>query len=114
MERRVTLDTLEIRCRGRLMASISSTSQDYADPFFCRFFRRGWVTFDRSVNIKEICWNLQNIRVSAEWALSCTQPRIPLFFDSPVEPPISSTQSAHVKNMLLSLGWAGLWGCYCE
>jgi hypothetical protein len=22
------------------------------------------VTFDRSVNIKEICWNLQNIRVS--------------------------------------------------
>uniref|UniRef100_H2ZUZ4 Serrate, RNA effector molecule n=1 Tax=Latimeria chalumnae TaxID=7897 RepID=H2ZUZ4_LATCH len=29
-----------------------------------RFFRRGWVTFDRSVNIKEICWNLQNIRVS--------------------------------------------------
>lgn len=33
--------------------------------FLCRFFRRGWVTFDRSVNIKEICWNLQNIRVSA-------------------------------------------------
>ncbi|XP_043856933.1 serrate RNA effector molecule homolog isoform X7 [Dromiciops gliroides] len=28
-----------------------------------RFFRRGWVTFDRSVNIKEICWNLQNIRL---------------------------------------------------
>ncbi|NXB40241.1 SRRT protein, partial [Eulacestoma nigropectus] len=28
-----------------------------------RFFRRGWVTFDRSVNIKEICWSLQNIRV---------------------------------------------------
>lgn len=33
--------------------------------FLFRFFRRGWVTFDRSVNIKEICWNLQNIRVSA-------------------------------------------------
>lgn len=32
--------------------------------FLYRFFRRGWVTFDRSVNIKEICWNLQNIRVS--------------------------------------------------
>lgn len=31
---------------------------------FCRFFRRCWVTFDRSVNIKEVCWNLQNIRVS--------------------------------------------------
>uniref|UniRef100_A0A4W3K6M1 Uncharacterized protein n=1 Tax=Callorhinchus milii TaxID=7868 RepID=A0A4W3K6M1_CALMI len=28
-----------------------------------RFFRRAWVTFDRSVNIKEICWNLQNIRL---------------------------------------------------
>ena len=30
----------------------------------CRFFRRGWITFDRSVNIKEICWELNNIRVS--------------------------------------------------
>lgn len=29
-----------------------------------RFFRRCWVTFDRSVNIKETCWNLQNIRVT--------------------------------------------------
>lgn len=28
-----------------------------------RFFRRAWVTFDRGVNIKEICWNLQNIRL---------------------------------------------------
>uniref|UniRef100_UPI0009B45916 serrate RNA effector molecule homolog n=1 Tax=Monopterus albus TaxID=43700 RepID=UPI0009B45916 len=28
-----------------------------------RFFRRCWVTFDRSVNIKETCWNLQNIRL---------------------------------------------------
>ncbi|XP_074656901.1 serrate RNA effector molecule homolog [Tubulanus polymorphus] len=28
-----------------------------------RFFRRGWVTFDRSVNIKDICWNLNNIRL---------------------------------------------------
>lgn len=35
-----------------------------ASLFLFRFFRRGWVTFDRSVNIKEICWNLQNIRVS--------------------------------------------------
>ncbi|KAJ8020417.1 Serrate RNA effector molecule-like [Holothuria leucospilota] len=25
--------------------------------------RHGWVTFDRSVNIKEICWNLSNIRL---------------------------------------------------
>ncbi|KAK3089966.1 hypothetical protein FSP39_008080 [Pinctada imbricata] len=28
-----------------------------------RFFRRGWVTFEREVNIKEICWNLNNIRL---------------------------------------------------
>lgn len=28
-----------------------------------RFLRRCWVTFDRSVNIKETCWNLQNIRL---------------------------------------------------
>nr|CAG4649244.1 EOG090X04A7 [Scapholeberis mucronata]SVE93549.1 EOG090X04A7 [Scapholeberis mucronata] len=28
-----------------------------------RWFRRGWVTFERSVNIKEICWNLNNIRL---------------------------------------------------
>ncbi|KAF4072781.1 hypothetical protein AMELA_G00251430 [Ameiurus melas] len=31
-----------------------------------RFFRRCWVTFDRGVNIKEICWNLQNIRLPAQ------------------------------------------------
>lgn len=29
-----------------------------------RWFRRGWVSFERHVNIKEICWNLNNIRVS--------------------------------------------------
>ncbi|XP_059607490.1 serrate RNA effector molecule homolog isoform X2 [Phlebotomus argentipes] len=28
-----------------------------------RWFRRGWVTFKRDVNIKEICWNLNNIRL---------------------------------------------------
>ncbi|KAL4238345.1 hypothetical protein ACF0H5_003055 [Mactra antiquata] len=28
-----------------------------------RFLRRGWVTFDKMVNIKEICWNLNNIRL---------------------------------------------------
>ncbi|XP_023713945.1 serrate RNA effector molecule homolog isoform X4 [Cryptotermes secundus] len=28
-----------------------------------RWFRRGWVTFERQVNIKEICWNLNNIRL---------------------------------------------------
>ncbi|XP_077867371.1 serrate RNA effector molecule homolog [Saccoglossus kowalevskii] len=35
-----------------------------ADPQPDRcFYRRGWITFDRSVNIKEICWNLNNIRL---------------------------------------------------
>ncbi|CAL1591053.1 unnamed protein product [Knipowitschia caucasica] len=28
-----------------------------------RFYRRCWVTFSRNVNIKETCWNLQNIRL---------------------------------------------------
>jgi len=28
-----------------------------------RFMRRGWLTFDHTVNIKEICWNLNNTRV---------------------------------------------------
>uniref|UniRef100_H2Z9S0 Arsenite-resistance protein 2 homolog n=1 Tax=Ciona savignyi TaxID=51511 RepID=H2Z9S0_CIOSA len=28
-----------------------------------RFFRRCWVTFDRTVNIKDICWNLNNLRL---------------------------------------------------
>lgn len=28
-----------------------------------RWFRRGWVSFQRDVNIKEICWNLNNIRL---------------------------------------------------
>ena len=41
---------------------------------FCRFFRRGWITFDRSVNIKEICWDLNNIRVS-----EITQGQVPQF-----------------------------------
>ena len=29
-----------------------------------RFFRRGWVTFSKECNIKEVCWSLNNIRVS--------------------------------------------------
>lgn len=28
-----------------------------------RWLRRGWVTFTRDANIKEICWNLNNIRL---------------------------------------------------
>lgn len=35
-----------------------------ADPLVeRRWFRRGWVTFKRDINIKEICWNLNNIRL---------------------------------------------------
>uniref|UniRef100_H2Z9S2 Arsenite-resistance protein 2 homolog n=1 Tax=Ciona savignyi TaxID=51511 RepID=H2Z9S2_CIOSA len=30
---------------------------------YFRFFRRCWVTFDRTVNIKDICWNLNNLRL---------------------------------------------------
>ncbi|CAG0918223.1 unnamed protein product [Notodromas monacha] len=28
-----------------------------------RWFRRGWVTFERNTNVKEICWNLNNTRL---------------------------------------------------
>ncbi|KAM7342928.1 arsenic resistance protein 2 isoform 2-T2 [Cochliomyia hominivorax] len=35
-----------------------------ADPLVeRRWYRRGWVTFKRYVNIKEICWNLNNTRL---------------------------------------------------
>ncbi|XP_018791985.1 PREDICTED: serrate RNA effector molecule homolog isoform X2 [Bactrocera latifrons] len=35
-----------------------------ADPLVDRrWYRRGWVTFKRDVNIKEICWNLNNTRL---------------------------------------------------
>jgi hypothetical protein len=35
-----------------------------ADPLLeRRWFRRGWCTFQREVNIKEICWNLNNVRL---------------------------------------------------
>lgn len=41
-----------------------------ADPLVDRrWFRRGWVSFRRDVNIKEICWNLNNIRVSRTHAM---------------------------------------------
>lgn len=41
-----------------------------ADPLVDRrWFRRGWVSFRRDVNIKEICWNLNNIRVSGPLAI---------------------------------------------
>lgn len=29
-----------------------------------RWFRRGWATFDKDVSIRDICWNLNTVRVS--------------------------------------------------
>lgn len=45
------------RFAGYLRVALSDPSPDR------KFYRRGWITFDRSVNIKEICWDLNNIRV---------------------------------------------------
>ncbi|XP_052903474.1 serrate RNA effector molecule homolog isoform X2 [Anopheles moucheti] len=56
----ITKAEVEAMCRrynGFLRVAI-------ADPLLeRRWFRRGWVTFKREVNIKEICWNLNNIRL---------------------------------------------------
>ncbi|VVC25275.1 Hypothetical protein CINCED_3A014446 [Cinara cedri] len=53
----ITKSELETVCKrfpGFMRLSI-------ADPLpERRWFRRGWVTFDRDVSIKEICWNLNN------------------------------------------------------
>jgi len=27
------------------------------------FFRRGWITFDSNIDVKKICWSLQNIKL---------------------------------------------------
>ncbi|XP_076354996.1 arsenic resistance protein 2 isoform X4 [Tachypleus tridentatus] len=56
----ITKQEVEAMCRrypGFLRVAIADPQPDR------RFFRRGWVTFERSVNIKEICWNLNNIRL---------------------------------------------------
>ncbi|XP_022788107.1 serrate RNA effector molecule homolog isoform X2 [Stylophora pistillata] len=45
------------RFAGFLRVALSDPSPER------KFIRRGWITFDRSVNIKEICWDLNNIRV---------------------------------------------------
>lgn len=45
------------RFAGYLRVALSDPSPER------KFFRRGWITFDRSVNIKEICWDLNNIRL---------------------------------------------------
>ncbi|XP_041821514.1 serrate RNA effector molecule homolog [Chelmon rostratus] len=56
----VSKDEITALCRrypGFLRVALSDPQPER------RFFRRCWVTFDRSVNIKETCWNLQNIRL---------------------------------------------------
>ncbi|XP_020896176.1 serrate RNA effector molecule homolog B isoform X3 [Exaiptasia diaphana] len=45
------------RFPGFLRVALSDPSPDR------RFYRRGWITFERSVNIKDICWDLNNIRI---------------------------------------------------
>ncbi|XP_025411521.1 serrate RNA effector molecule homolog isoform X2 [Sipha flava] len=51
------LETIFKRFPGFIRLSI-------ADPLpERRWFRRGWVTFDRNVNIKDMCWNLSSVRL---------------------------------------------------
>uniref|UniRef100_A0A3Q2SRG2 Serrate RNA effector molecule homolog (Arabidopsis) n=1 Tax=Fundulus heteroclitus TaxID=8078 RepID=A0A3Q2SRG2_FUNHE len=60
----VVFQTWKILKSRSMVSSVHNSAScfDETGAFF-RFFRRCWVTFDRSVNIKEICWNLQNIRL---------------------------------------------------
>lgn len=56
----ITKAEIEAVCKkfeGFLRVAIADPSVDR------RWYRRGWVTFSRDVNIKEICWSLNNIRL---------------------------------------------------
>jgi hypothetical protein len=56
----ITKAEVEALCKrydGFLRVAIADPAVDR------RWFRRGWITFKRDVNIKEICWNLNNIRL---------------------------------------------------
>jgi len=56
----ITKTEVESMCKrydGFLRASIADPAPDR------RWFRRGWVTFRRDVKIKDICFNLNNIRL---------------------------------------------------
>merc|ERR1719319_2023268 len=56
----ITKLEVEAMCRrydGFLRASVADPQSDR------RWFRRGWVTFERNVKIKEICFALNNIRL---------------------------------------------------
>merc|ERR1719431_1980404 len=56
----ITRVEVEAMCRrydGFLRSAIADPAPDR------RWFRRGWVTFERQVKIKDICFNLNNIRL---------------------------------------------------
>jgi len=56
----ITKQEVEAMCKrypGFLRAAIADPQADR------RWFRRGWITFERDVKIKEICYNLNNIRL---------------------------------------------------
>ena len=57
------------RYDGFLRASIADPAPDR------RWFRRGWVTFRRDVKIKDICFNLNNIRLAELVRLHSVLPR---------------------------------------
>merc|ERR1719295_850026 len=56
----ITKQEVEAMCKrydGFLRSAIADPAPDR------RWFRRGWVTFKREVKIKDICYNLNNIRL---------------------------------------------------
>merc|ERR1719220_2332379 len=56
----ITKQEVEAMCRrypGFLRAAIADPSPER------RWFRRGWITFERDTKIKEICYSLNNIRL---------------------------------------------------
>ncbi|KAL1115302.1 hypothetical protein AAG570_007333 [Ranatra chinensis] len=57
---RITKAEIETICKrypGFLRVSLADPQPEQ------HWYRRGWVTFRRDVNVKDICWNLNNIRV---------------------------------------------------
>ncbi|CAB3407324.1 unnamed protein product [Caenorhabditis bovis] len=56
----VTYEEIEALCKrspGFLRLALSDGIAER------KFYRRGWATFKRDVNIKEICWNLNSVRI---------------------------------------------------
>ena len=97
-----------------LQALISSHPQDE------RFNRRCWVTFNNNVNIKDICWNLNNIRLKASvrfislWLTNRTQevelnPVVNRDLQRRARP--MSSLSNH--SVIMYQGWNFLFGASC-